>query len=346
MLAPNTATGPIGTSMRRTSGRGIGLASGSARVDDRLDVVAGVDARRRTPRAGRRCARARRAGAPRAGRSRLPATATISSPAARRRAAAPRRKAQRGARGRAARRRRNASCGRGDGGAHVGAAWPRRRRRRPAPVRGSTAVEGAGIGALRYQVRSARTNSLHRSTSVDQTNLGPLRRPRSATSGSPSGSPARCAQGGCAPGERLPSERDLARRLEVGRASVREAIAALQVHGVIETRPGSGSFVAADALERVRLARAGAGRRAHDASPSDAARGARAARARRRRARRPPRPPRRRRRGAARRDGRGRRPTTPTAPRLERGDRLFHRQIAAHDRQPGAASPSPTRSPR
>jgi hypothetical protein len=29
LLAPKTATGPIGTSMRRTSGRGIGLASGS-----------------------------------------------------------------------------------------------------------------------------------------------------------------------------------------------------------------------------------------------------------------------------------------------------------------------------
>ena len=43
LLAPKTATGPMGTSMRRTSGRGIGLASGSARVDDRLDVVAGVD---------------------------------------------------------------------------------------------------------------------------------------------------------------------------------------------------------------------------------------------------------------------------------------------------------------
>ena len=53
--------------------------------------------------------------------------------------------------------------------------------------------------------------------------------------------------GAFAPGERLPSERELARRLEVGRASVREAIAALQVQGVIETRPGSGSFVAADA---------------------------------------------------------------------------------------------------
>ena len=43
LLAPNTATGPIGTSIRRTSGRGIGLASGIGRVDDRLDVVAGVE---------------------------------------------------------------------------------------------------------------------------------------------------------------------------------------------------------------------------------------------------------------------------------------------------------------
>jgi len=71
--------------------------------------------------------------------------------------------------------------------------------------------------------------------------------------------------GAYAPGERLPSERELARRLEVGRASVREAIAALQVQGVIETRPGSGSFVAADAAERL-PAPAGL---PHDASPSD-----------------------------------------------------------------------------
>src|SRR5690349_24329147 len=67
------------------------------------------------------------------------------------------------------------------------------------------------------------------------------------------------------PGERLPSERDLAQRLEVGRASVREAIAALQVQGVIETRPGSGSFVAADPTSRL-PAPAGL---PHDASPSD-----------------------------------------------------------------------------
>src|SRR4051794_32954921 len=61
------------------------------------------------------------------------------------------------------------------------------------------------------------------------------------------------------PGERLPSERDLARTLEVSRASVREAIAALQVQGVVETRKGAGTFVAAQppASDEV-----------HDASPS------------------------------------------------------------------------------
>ena len=51
--------------------------------------------------------------------------------------------------------------------------------------------------------------------------------------------------GSLAPGERLPSERDLARTFEVSRASVREAIASLQVQGVVETRKGAGTFVAA-----------------------------------------------------------------------------------------------------
>jgi len=68
------------------------------------------------------------------------------------------------------------------------------------------------------------------------------------------------------PGERLPSERELARRLEVGRASVREAIAALALRGVLETRPGSGSFVAADALDRLAP---GIELSAHDAGPFD-----------------------------------------------------------------------------
>jgi DNA-binding FadR family transcriptional regulator len=58
------------------------------------------------------------------------------------------------------------------------------------------------------------------------------------------------AAGRLAPGERLPGERELAQRLGVGRASVREALAFLQLEGVIVTRPGSGSYVADDASER------------------------------------------------------------------------------------------------
>jgi DNA-binding FadR family transcriptional regulator len=76
---------------------------------------------------------------------------------------------------------------------------------------------------------------------------------------------AEIRSGAYAPGGKLPSERELARRLEVGRASVREAIAALQVQGVIETRPGSGSFVAPDASAKL-PAPSGL---PHDASPSD-----------------------------------------------------------------------------
>ncbi len=55
------------------------------------------------------------------------------------------------------------------------------------------------------------------------------------------------SSGSPAAGERLPSERELARRLGVGRSSVREAIAVLQLRGILETRHGSGSYVATGA---------------------------------------------------------------------------------------------------
>lgn len=45
------------------------------------------------------------------------------------------------------------------------------------------------------------------------------------------------------PGDRLPSERDLAAQLGVSRPSVREAIAALQFAGLLETRLGDGTYV-------------------------------------------------------------------------------------------------------
>lgn len=66
--------------------------------------------------------------------------------------------------------------------------------------------------------------------------------------------------GALAVGDRLPSERELARTLEVSRASVREAIASLQLQGVVETRHGAGTFV---------VAAPPANGSPHDASPSD-----------------------------------------------------------------------------
>ncbi|CAN5608153.1 MAG: FadR family transcriptional regulator [Chloroflexia bacterium] len=45
------------------------------------------------------------------------------------------------------------------------------------------------------------------------------------------------------PGNRLPSERELAEKLQVSRASLREALSALEVSGLIETRHGGGTYV-------------------------------------------------------------------------------------------------------
>lgn len=45
------------------------------------------------------------------------------------------------------------------------------------------------------------------------------------------------------PGDRLPSERKLTETLGVGRSAVREAIAALEVLGIVVTRAGSGTYL-------------------------------------------------------------------------------------------------------
>ncbi len=69
------------------------------------------------------------------------------------------------------------------------------------------------------------------------------------------------------PGDRLPSERAMAEQLAVGRSTVREAIASLQVAGLVETRRGAGSVVTerADALLTERNSES---RRTADASPA------------------------------------------------------------------------------
>ena len=45
------------------------------------------------------------------------------------------------------------------------------------------------------------------------------------------------------PGERLPSERDLAIKLSVSRASLREALISLELSGMVEVRGGSGVYL-------------------------------------------------------------------------------------------------------
>ncbi|WP_455431276.1 FadR/GntR family transcriptional regulator [Rossellomorea vietnamensis] len=45
------------------------------------------------------------------------------------------------------------------------------------------------------------------------------------------------------PGDKIPSERELSERLNVGRSSVREALRALELLGLIETRRGEGTFL-------------------------------------------------------------------------------------------------------
>jgi GntR family transcriptional repressor for pyruvate dehydrogenase complex len=49
--------------------------------------------------------------------------------------------------------------------------------------------------------------------------------------------------GELAPGSRLPPERSLSEALGVGRSAVREALAALEILGIVTVRPGSGTYM-------------------------------------------------------------------------------------------------------
>jgi len=70
----------------------------------------------------------------------------------------------------------------------------------------------------------------------------------SVPAGSPASAVARqlvqlLTAGDLAPGSRLPSERVLAEQLGVGRSAVREALAALEILGIVQIRPGSGTYL-------------------------------------------------------------------------------------------------------
>ncbi|MGP4049567.1 FadR/GntR family transcriptional regulator [Streptomyces sp. 2A115] len=57
------------------------------------------------------------------------------------------------------------------------------------------------------------------------------------------------AEGGLGAGDRLPPERDLAARLGVSRASVKQAIVVLEVQGLVEARHGGGTYLVRDTLD-------------------------------------------------------------------------------------------------
>ncbi|MGX4642642.1 FadR/GntR family transcriptional regulator [Massilia sp. SYSU DXS3249] len=61
------------------------------------------------------------------------------------------------------------------------------------------------------------------------------------------------------PGERLPSERDLALKLGVSRTSLREALIALELGGTVEVRGGSGVYVSEQATAPAEVPTAGPG---------------------------------------------------------------------------------------
>jgi len=56
-------------------------------------------------------------------------------------------------------------------------------------------------------------------------------------------------ESGLRAGDRLPSERDLAERLGVSRASVKQALVVLEVQGLLDVRHGGGTYLRKDSLD-------------------------------------------------------------------------------------------------
>jgi GntR family transcriptional repressor for pyruvate dehydrogenase complex len=62
-------------------------------------------------------------------------------------------------------------------------------------------------------------------------------------------------EAGLSAGDRLPSERELSERLGVSRASVRQAIVALEVQGILEVKHGEGTFLRAARVDTLPIAK-------------------------------------------------------------------------------------------
>jgi GntR family transcriptional regulator, transcriptional repressor for pyruvate dehydrogenase complex len=76
--------------------------------------------------------------------------------------------------------------------------------------------------------------------------LAPLRKPPSVPETIMARIQGLFVQGALRTGDQLPSERDLAEQLGVGRSSVRAALQGLQLMGLVEVRQGTGTFLTSE----------------------------------------------------------------------------------------------------
>jgi GntR family transcriptional repressor for pyruvate dehydrogenase complex len=75
----------------------------------------------------------------------------------------------------------------------------------------------------------------------------PIRKPKDLTHTLVSGLKDMISSGVLQPGSKLPPERELARRFAVNRASIRQALKALDVMGIVYQRVGDGTYLTLDA---------------------------------------------------------------------------------------------------